>query len=495
MRIYTTYTPSHEGLYKNYFLKTLPKDDGLELVVRENPQECASGNFYEPGWNQTCFRKIEYFIEACLDNMGEVFAFSDVDIQFFGPIRQRLIDELGDYDYAAQFDAPDNYSSGFFVCRANERTLAMFQAMRDNYELEDQTTLNRFLWMCKHKFLSGRFFTVAHSTGGGWLGEDFEVPSDILVHHGNWVIGIDTKYRILDYVRSVHDRRYQNTLYENFSAWVKEPTYPDYPPYHEGPYLEDYLIERFRGLPGIGGRFFIPVTWTTCYVQGQTAGLQEALDRLDPNKSYFVVAQHDDAIIERLPADTRVFLSSGRNGGGEPVPLICSPIPFGGEDRERDVFCSFVGSMTHEIRHRLYDLYGGNQRFVFRCKGWTPTVAEDELSSFTEITSRSVFCLAPRGYGRASFRFFEALQLGSIPVFVYDEPWFPFEESLDYESFSVRVHVSEIENLERILDSIKQEDIARMQSSLKKVWLENFTMDSTHRMISEMLSNEQMYGN
>lgn len=490
MRIYTTYTPSHEGLYKNYFLKTLPKDDGLELVVRENPQECASGNFYEPGWNQTCFRKIEYFIEACLDNMGEVFAFSDVDVQFFGPIRQRLLDELGDFDYAAQFDAPDNYSSGFFVCRANERTLAMFQAMRDNYEWEDQTTLNRFLWMCNHKFLSGRFFTVAHSTGGGWSGGEFDVPKDILVHHANWVIGVETKYRILDYVRKVNDCVYQEDIYEKFSEWNKVPTYPKYPPYHQGPYLEDYIIKCFRGTAGVGGRFLIPVTWTTCYIQGQVGGLQEALDRLDPSKSYFVVAQHDDAIIERLPPDTRVFLSSGRNGGGEPVPAICSPIPYEPGERVRDIFCSFVGSITHDIRGTLLDLYGDNERFVFRCKGWTPTIEEDDFQSFVDITLRSVFCLAPRGYGRTSFRFFEAMQLGSIPVFVYDQPWFPFEDFVDWDSFSVRVHESDINRLEEILDSYGEARISEMRGRLRSVWHDNFTMHSVYENLIKMMSKQ-----
>ena len=38
-----------------------------------------------------------------------------------------------------------------------------------------------------------------------------------------------------------------------------------------------------------------------------------------------------------------------------------------------------------------------------------------------ELVERSVFTLAPRGSGSGSFRMYEALQLGSIPIFIWGE--------------------------------------------------------------------------
>ena len=151
-------------MYEGYFLPSLSESDGFEVVTVEIPQECATGKFYEEGWSQTCYRKVELFVEACRQNQGGVFVYSDVDIQFFGPIRDVLIEELGDFDMAVQNDTAHYYCSGFFICRANERTLAMFEAMAENYQSEDQTTLNRHIHMCRSKFLSRRFFTVAHQT-------------------------------------------------------------------------------------------------------------------------------------------------------------------------------------------------------------------------------------------------------------------------------------------------------------------------------------------
>ncbi|KAJ1465033.1 hypothetical protein T484DRAFT_1866809, partial [Baffinella frigidus] len=39
---------------------------------------------------------------------------------------------------------------------------------------------------------------------------------------------------------------------------------------------------------------------------------------------------------------------------------------------------------------------------------------------FRDVTAASVFSLAPRGNGASSFRIFEALEHGSVPVYIYD---------------------------------------------------------------------------
>lgn len=201
MKLYTTFTPSHRQMYDEYFLPTLNGSDNFELVSVEIPQECVTGKFYEEGWSLTCFRKVELFVDACRQNMGDIFVYSDVDIQFFGPIKDVLIEELGEYDMAVQNDTAHYYCSGFFICRANERTLAMFEAMRDNYQSEDQTTLNRHIHLCRSKFLSKRFFTIAHLTGTVWDGSELPIPSDILMHHANWTSGVDNKIKMMEMVK------------------------------------------------------------------------------------------------------------------------------------------------------------------------------------------------------------------------------------------------------------------------------------------------------
>ena len=98
MKAYTIFTPSHKILYSDYFLPTLP--DEFDLIPLEIPQECKTGSFYSEGWSKTCYRKVELFYQACKENFGDIFVFYDPDIQFFGNVKNLLIEELGDYDIA-----------------------------------------------------------------------------------------------------------------------------------------------------------------------------------------------------------------------------------------------------------------------------------------------------------------------------------------------------------------------------------------------------------
>lgn len=205
MKLYTIHSDSHDELYKSFFVPTLPKD--LELHSSLIPQECETANFKEKGWKQTCYRKTEIFLKACEENTNDIFVFSDVDVQFFNnTIVDILLEELSDYDLACQYDTGYlPYCSGFFVCRVNSRTKDLFYKINKLYIEEDQTSLNYYIKTCNAKFLSSRFYTVAQSIGTVWIGQDFDIPNNILMHHANWVVGIKNKVSLLKLVREKYE--------------------------------------------------------------------------------------------------------------------------------------------------------------------------------------------------------------------------------------------------------------------------------------------------
>jgi hypothetical protein len=241
---------------------------------------------------------------------------------------------------------------------------------------------------------------------------------------------------------------YQLKLFEEFKEFRIPYVGPVYPPYHKGLYLEESFFDGFVNQGQTIKQYFIPVFWTSCYLQNKTKGLQEKLSELDPEKEYFCVSQHDDAIKEKLPTKTTHF-SAGGNFGDIPIPLICSPISY--PTRDKKVFCSFVGSITHPIRQKLDDALRGRAGFEFYSKNWTPSISSTGEELFLRKTSESIFSLCPRGYGASSFRFYEALQLGAVPIFVTDKAWFPFDDVVDWDSFSIRIHESEIQGIPDIL--------------------------------------------
>ena len=73
---------------------------------------------------------------------------------------------------------------------------------------------------------------------------------------------------------------YQKYLNDFFSEFRPEPNYPIYPPYHTGLYLEDYFYKEYNK-ENIEHIFYIPVSWTTTYIQNQDNNLQEKLNSLE----------------------------------------------------------------------------------------------------------------------------------------------------------------------------------------------------------------------
>jgi len=205
MNIYSLYTPSHKILYENYFLKTLSKDFTPHILEYQQ-QDCPTASYYSTGWGKITAKKIEIFIQACLENFNDYFFYCDVDVQFFDiNLKDILLTEIGDNDIACQDDI-HSYNSGVFICKANSKTLSMFEKMKINFQGCDQKTLNRFLRMCKHKKLSRRFFTTGFVAGLS-TNKKITIPSNIVLHHANWIVGVENKIKTLDMIRNLYDNR------------------------------------------------------------------------------------------------------------------------------------------------------------------------------------------------------------------------------------------------------------------------------------------------
>jgi hypothetical protein len=102
---------------------------------------------------------------------------------------------------------------------------------------------------------------------------------------------------------------------------------------------------------------------------------------------------------------------------------------------------------------------------------------------FVELMCRSVFALCPRGYGRTSYRMYEAMQLGCIPVYIYDEPWLPYTDELDWRQFAVLVPLDQAPRLHDILSSIPADQIAAMQRRIGEIYDTYFTLPGVLRQM------------
>lgn len=257
------------------------------------------------------------------------------------------------------------------------------------------------------------------------------------------------------------------------------PEYPVYPPYHVGEYMEDYFYKRFINETPDITRDFIGISWTTLYCDNKRRYLQSFLNSLPRDGKYFTILQHDDAPQEYLPTDTICFSAGGNviRHGIVPIPLLCSRIitkSLGYTDRP--ILASFVGSTTHPIRNRMTQSCLNDKDIVINIKGWTPIVQQDQFVAFVELGNKSIFSLCPRGYGANSFRIYEVMQLGSIPVIITDRPYLPWTDELDWTEFSVLITEDQIPNIPTILRSYSSEKINQMRNKIADVYPKYFTM-------------------
>ena len=220
--------------------------------------------------------------------------------------------------------------------------------------------------------------------------------------------------------------------------------------------------------------------WTNFQIEGwfqdRKNEMQNTLnDWIENNPSesgYFTVVQYDDGPLLNLPEDTIIY---GACSGNIPIPLIYQDInntllSFPKKQfHEKNILCSFVGNITGNhiapnVREQMFETFYNNPNFsMFNSGGWTPSVNENLQNIFINTTIESKFAFGPRGYGRGSFRFFEIFQLGTIPIYIWNDiEWLPFKNIIDYKRLCITIHISEINSLENILKSITEEEYNKM---------------------------------
>ena len=209
--LYIIYTPSHELLLNEWFLPSIK--DNYDIRVTKIEQECLSARFLEDGWKKTTLEKVDMLIQAIRENWGQWFVYADVDIRFYEETEPTLKELIEGRDLAIQKNSPmGDVCTGFFACRANERTLKAWERTRkrmvQHEEESDQAAFNYVLMNeeepseIKWVYLPRTFMTGALSPGieAGEPECTLLIPEGLVLHHANWTIGIENKIKQLEYV-------------------------------------------------------------------------------------------------------------------------------------------------------------------------------------------------------------------------------------------------------------------------------------------------------
>jgi hypothetical protein len=176
-------------------------------------------------------------------------------------------------------------------------------------------------------------------------------------------------------------------------------------------------------------------------------------------------------------------------------------IPFISSLADCDYLFCFVGSTrTHPVRSRLMSL-----RHPRACLEDTSTIvppeqkklpflmvdySHDARTHYGDIIARSKFVLCPRGYACSSWRLFETMKAGRVPVIISDQ-WVP-PAGPAWESFSIRVRQNRVAQIPDLLEQYEP-NAATMGHLARKTWEEWFSQEASFHRIVEWCLRLQPY--
>lgn len=148
------------------------------------------------------------------------------------------------------------------------------------------------------------------------------------------------------------------------------------------------------------------------------------------------------------------------------------PVP---DEKERDILYSFVGAPTAALRREIFALPKHPSALVREAPNYNSVnhAPEQAVMDYADILARSRFTLCPAGAATSSFRFFEALRAGSVPVIISDELVLP--EGPDWTKCSVRVAENDIPRIPQMLESIA--DPEAMSRAAKRAHGDFFSLE------------------
>lgn len=247
-------------------------------------------------------------------------------------------------------------------------------------------------------------------------------------------------------------------------AWLAKNTVR-YPPHQNlNPLIEERAFSYFTSQQIDCPSIYIPIQWTQTHCRhnwgndkANIAEMQAWCNQLTsqyPNETFFTVVQFDGGTLASID-NCRIFASSGdfnspigKNSKYEPIPLLCNPHD-GSPSPIKKYKAGYVGSETHPLRREMVARLNG-------LPGYALSISHQQKSTdlFRDILYQSIFALAPRGYGPASFRMYEAIQMQCIPIYISDEFWLPFQDRIDWRRMCLLIKPEQIASIPQRIDTL-----------------------------------------
>jgi hypothetical protein len=206
------------------------------------------------------------------------------------------------------------------------------------------------------------------------------------------------------------------------------------------------------------------------------------------NKKILLFYNDDDETVFNFKNSILFRTSMFKNNKPEnyfSVPAFCNDLKkeedFFLRKKETSPTIGFCGAITHPIRQTIIDEINKtelNKNFIIRDSFWGGNVWGHQVrSEYIQNTLNSDIVICLRGSGNFSYRFYETMCLGRIPLIVDTDLVLPFEEFISCENLILKIKKEDIKNLYQIINDFweKIEDYENYQKDIISFWENNYS--------------------
>lgn len=288
------------------------------------------------------------------------------------------------------------------------------------------------------------------------------------------IISIFLHLLLVEYVYGLSKKEYQDNIIRETSVFRGQKYYiSNGNRSFQGPWTEERFFDLWMERKPYIDAIYLPIGWTGSEIINREGwrninnwALENYLENLDKKMKYFTIIQiakgfeNNLKVYVNLPQDLNITVYATGNTSGSkiiPIPLLKEELePIG---LKKKYLVSFTGSyFAHPMRDKLRDTW--KHRYLFN----------EPHDNWKEDIEQSWFTLCPRGFGPSSFRISETIQLGSIPIYVYDDAggaWLPYQKSIDWTKMAIVLHENDIHKLGDIIT--QKEKTGEMKKMIKYI--------------------------
>lgn len=162
------------------------------------------------------------------------------------------------------------------------------------------------------------------------------------------------------------------------------------------------------------------------------------------------------------------------------------------EKKEKPVV-SFCGFFSNPIRKNCIETLKNNNQiqtnFIIRKNFWGGSPHNQQVrTEYVKNMINSDFVLCARGAGNFSYRFYEALSCGRIPIFVNTDCVLPCENKINWRD--VCMFVEQPENINKVIhtywNNLTNEKYQKMQNTIREIYLNYISPDGFTKYLNSL---------